>query len=179
VPRYAALLRGINVGGKKKVAMADLRQLLSRLGYTDVRTHLNSGNAVFTSPEDEPATLAGRIENSIDAELGLALRCLVRTGAELRAVIDGNPLSDVATDGSKMVALFLSHAPDAQLLAAHDPTQLAPTQVRLGDRVIYQWCPDGILAAPAVSGFVEKHLKVTVTARNWNTVVKLSALLDG
>jgi uncharacterized protein (DUF1697 family) len=179
VPRYAALLRGINVGGKKKVAMADLRHLLSQLGHTDVRTHLNSGNAVFTSAEDEPTTLAARIENSIEAELGLAVRCLVRTGAELRAVINGNPLSDVATDGSKMLALFLSHAPDPQLLAAHNPTDLAPTQVRLGDRVIYQWCPEGILAAPAVSGFAEKHLKITVTARNWNTVVKLSALLDG
>jgi uncharacterized protein (DUF1697 family) len=179
VTRYAALLRGINVGGNKKILMADLRALLSGLGHADVVTYLQSGNAVFTSPGAQPATLATQIENGIRDELGLAVRCLVRTDEELRAVVDGNPLGDVATDGSKLVAMFLSEAPDPTLLAAHDPTMLAPEETRLGDRVVYQWCPNGILAAPPVGGFVEKHLKVTVTARNWNTVTRLAALTAG
>ena len=88
------------------------------------------------------------------------------------------PLGDVATDGSKLLGLFLSAPPAPELLADHDPVSLAPDQVALGDRVIYQWCPDGVLAAPPVAGFVEKHLGVVVTGRNWNTITKLRALLD-
>jgi uncharacterized protein (DUF1697 family) len=94
-------------------------------------------------------------------------------------VIEGNPLGDLATNGSKLMALFLSTAPDPKLVKAHDPRSLAPDEIRLGDRVIYQWCPDGVLAAPPAGAFAEKHLGVTVTGRNWNTVTKLGALLDG
>lgn len=172
--RYALLIRGINVGRNKRLAMADLRELLMSLGCTDVRTHLNSGNAVFTSATPG---LEARIEDGLAAELGLGVRCIVRSAEEMRTVIDGHPLRDVATDGSKMLALFLSAAPDPGLLVLHDPIALDPTRAVLGDRVIYQWCPDGVLAAPAVSGFVEKNLEVAVTARNWNTVTKLSELL--
>jgi uncharacterized protein (DUF1697 family) len=178
VPRFAVLLRGINVGGKKKVAMADLRELLSGLGYTDVRTHLQSGNAVFTSPSSDSDKLAREIEHVIEARLGLSVRCLIRDRDEMHAVLDGNPLTAVATSGSKLLALFLSTAPEPDLLALHDPRSLASEHVRLGDRVIYQWCPNGVLEAPDVSRFVERNLKVTVTARNWNTVTKLAALID-
>ena len=177
MPRYVALLRGINVGRNKRVAMADLRRLLDGLGYTEVRTLLQSGNAVFTTAASKPEKLARQIEQTIEGDLGLDVKCLVRTGADLRAVIDGNPLGDMATDGAKLLALFLSETPDATLLAAHDPTQLAPKEIQLGDRVIYQWCPDGVLAAPPAGSFAEKHLNVTVTGRNWNTVTKLAALL--
>jgi uncharacterized protein (DUF1697 family) len=176
VGRYVALLRGINVGRNKKIAMSDLRELLSGLGYTDVRTHLQSGNALFTAP-GRGATLSKQIEAAIQKELGMDVRCLIRSGKEMRAVIDANPLADVATNGSRFLALFLSAAPDAKLLKQHDPVDLAPDDVRVGDRVIYQWCPDGILAAPPLSSFVEKHLKVVASARNWNTVTRLGELL--
>jgi uncharacterized protein (DUF1697 family) len=179
VPRYVALLRGINVGGNKKIAMADLRGLLAGLGYTDVRTLLNSGNAVFTSATTEPATLAGEIERGIKDTLGMSVRCVVRTGEEMRSVVEGNPLVGVATDRSRLAVLFLAETPDPTLLAAHDPRELAPADIRLGDHVIYHWCPDGYLAAPDVSGYVQKHWKATVTARNWNTVAKLAELTRG
>jgi uncharacterized protein (DUF1697 family) len=176
VGRYVALLRGINVGRNKKIAMADLRELLSGLGYTDVRTHLQSGNALLTSPAT-PAKLSKQIEAAIQDQLGMDVRCLIRSAKEIRAVIDANPLADVATNGSRFLALFLSAAPDPKLLKEHPPVDLAPDDIRIGDRVIYQWCPDGILAAPPISGFVEKHLKVVATARNWNTVTRLGELL--
>jgi len=179
MPGYAALLRGVNVGGKGKLAMEDLRKLLSALGYAEPRTLLQSGNAVFTSRSAKPEEIARRIERALQEELGMAIRCLVRSAAELRAVIEGNPLQRVATDGSRMLALFLSAAPDAKLLSANDPTQLEPEHIRLGDRVIYQWVPEGFLKAPNVSAFVEKKWKLTVTARNWNTVTKLHAMLAG
>lgn len=161
MPSYVALLRGINVGGNKKIAMADLRELLARLGFAEVRTLLQSGNAVFSSADEAPAALALQIEGAIEERLGLRVRCLVRSGEELRAVIEGNPLGDLASDGSKLMAHFLSETLDPVLLSVHDPTSLAPGQIVLGDRVIYQWCPDGLLAAPAAGEFAQKHLKVT------------------
>lgn len=174
---YAALIRGINVGGKKKLAMADLRAVLSAIGLHDVRTHLNSGNAVFTSVATNSPELAELIERAVAAELGLSIRCLIRSAAELRSVIGDNPFAEHAAEGSKLVANFLFAAPDPPLLDAHDPRELDPDTIVLGDRVIYQWCPGGILAAPPVGSFVEKHLGVTVTARNWNTVTKLAAVV--
>jgi uncharacterized protein (DUF1697 family) len=84
--------------------MADLRDLLSGLGYGDVRTHLQSGNAMFTSRSGRPEKLAGEIEDGIKANLGLSVRCLVRSGDELSAVLAGNPFQKVAAGGSKLFA---------------------------------------------------------------------------
>jgi uncharacterized protein (DUF1697 family) len=172
------LLKGINVGGKKKVPMADLRALLAKQGFTDVATLLQSGNAVFEAPRTKPEKLAAQLERAITGEFGMEVRCLIRTGDELGAVIAGNPLADVADNGSKLLVMFLSEPLDPAQLAENDPTELDPVTIRLGDRVIYQWCPNGILEAPNVAGFVEKRFKIIVTGRNWNTVTKLGALLD-
>jgi uncharacterized protein (DUF1697 family) len=172
------LLKGINVGGNKKIGMTELRTLLADLGFADVRTLLQSGNAVVTADDTDPELVAATIERGIADAFGMAVGCLVRTGAELRAVIDAHPLADVADNGSRMMALFLSGVPDPALLAEHDPLALDPDRTGMGDRVIYQWCPDGILQAPEVGTFVERRLKVIVTGRNWNTVEKLAAALD-
>jgi uncharacterized protein (DUF1697 family) len=175
--RYAALLRGINLGSRNRIPMADLRALLSGMGLADVRTHLQSGNVVFDSGTG-PEPLRSRIETAIRQQFGFEVACLVRTRDELRGVIEGNPLADVATNGSRLMALFLSEAPDPELLARNNPVTLDPEGVRIGRRVIYQWCPNGLMAAPPVGAFVEKHLKLTVTARNWNTVTKLGSMMD-
>jgi uncharacterized protein (DUF1697 family) len=177
LPKYVALLRGINVGRNKRVTMEDLREILGRLGHVDVKTYLNSGNVIFTSRREHAHELASEIEHALDDTLGMFVRCVIRTDAELSAVIEGNTLIDATTDGSRMLALFLSEQPDAAMLTAHDPTALAADHIRVGERMVYQWCPDGILAAPNVSAFLEKHWKVVVTARNWNTVTKLAAAL--
>lgn len=174
--RYVALLRGINLGSRNRIPMADLRALLSGLGLADVRTHLQSGNAIFGSNE-APDPLRRRIEDAITEKFGLRVACLLRTHDELRAVIAANPLADIADNGSRFMALFLSETPAPALLARNDPVTLDPDRVRVGDRVIYQWCPNGFRDAPAVGAYVEKHLNVIVTARNWNTVTKLADLL--
>lgn len=177
--KYVALLRGINVGPAKRIAMAGLRDLFAELGFTDIRTYLQSGNIVFSAPDRTPDVLANQIETAIERELRLAVACLVRTSDELRSVIGGNPFRGKITDGSKMMVLFLSKAPTGKLRAVHDPSKLSPDEIRLRERVIYQWCPEGLLAAPDVSAFVMKHWKVAVTVRNWNTVQKLAELLAG
>lgn len=174
MPRFAVLLRGINVGTAKRIAMADLRALLEELGFSDVRTHLNSGNATVAGPDGDHAP---RIEDALRERFGFDVAVIVLTADQLHAIVEGHPFADVATNGSRMMAHVLSAAPDPALLAAHDPVEADPGRAALGERVLYQWCPDGILAAPPVGGLAEKHLGVTVTARNWNTITKLDSLL--
>ncbi|GGM51596.1 hypothetical protein GCM10012275_23080 [Longimycelium tulufanense] len=176
--RYALLLRGINVGGRTKVPMAELRQLLSGLGYAGVATLLQSGNAVVEC-DHGPGELVAEVERAIGDRFGMAVPCLVRTEEQLRGVIEGNPLATVHDDGAKLLALFLSEAPDPELLRHNDPTRLDANHIRVGERVIYQWCPDGARNAPDVRRFVEQNLKVSVTARNWNTVCRLREMLAG
>jgi uncharacterized protein (DUF1697 family) len=175
--RYVVLLRGVNVGKAKRIAMADLRAMLTDLGYTAVRTVLNSGNAVVTGADSDPDEHAAAVHAAIADRIGIDVRCLVLTGERLRAIVEGHPFADIADNGSRMFAHIMSAAPDPALLAGHDPVALDPHRARLGDRVIYQWCPDGLLAAPPVAAFAEQHLGVSVTARNWNTITKLLDLV--
>jgi uncharacterized protein (DUF1697 family) len=158
--------------------MADLRALLSGLGYEDVRTHLNSGNAVVSARRTSPDRVAAKVQKALAEQHGLEAGCVARTGEELHAVIAGHPWPDTATDGSKMLAHFLSADPDPALLEAHDPRSLDPERIALGERVMYQWCPGGVIAAPMAAAWLEKHTGVVATGRNWNTVTKLAALLD-
>ncbi|WP_018683519.1 DUF1697 domain-containing protein [Actinokineospora enzanensis] len=173
---YIALLRGVNVGGRAKIAMADLRAVLTGLGCGDVRTLLQSGNAVFTAPEVDPAELESTIEAALAAELGLTTRCLIRTGDEMRAVVAANPLADIADNGSKFAIAFLATEPDPALAAEHDPVTVDPDNIRVGDRVIYQWCPDGLSKPPFLGPFLERKWKIAATVRNWNTTTKLAAM---
>ncbi|GAA0933060.1 DUF1697 domain-containing protein [Pseudonocardia zijingensis] len=177
MPRYAVLLRGINVGRAKRVAMADLRAVLQDVGYTDVRTLLNSGNVVLTGEEADPAEHAGRIEEAIRERFGMDVRCAVLTAAELQAVVAGHPFADVADNGSRMMAFVYVRPVDPALVAGHPPVPQDPDRARVGDRAVYQWCPDGLMAAPDLSPYIRDHLRADVTARNWNTITKLAALL--
>jgi uncharacterized protein (DUF1697 family) len=180
MPAYAVLLKGVNVGRAKRIGMPELRDVLTGMGLRNVRTVLQSGNAVFTTARTDPAEIADLIEHAIADKFGMTVRCLVRTAAELRAVVNGHPLADLVTNGSRMLVLFLSEALSTQALAVDDPVTLDPHRIRVGaDRVIYQWCPDGISNAPDASSYLEKAHKITVTGRNWNTVVKLDTLLAG
>lgn len=176
--RYVVLLRGVNVGRAKRIAMADLRALLSDLGYEDVRTHLNSGNAVVSATRTSPERVATRVQRALADRHGLEVGCVARSGDQLRATIAGLPWPERATAGAKLLAHFLSADPDPALLEAHDPRSLDPGRIALGERVMYQWCPDGVLAAPPASAWLEKHTGVVATGRNWNTVTKLAAMLD-
>lgn len=177
--RYVVLLRGVNVGQAKRIAMADLRALLSELGYRDVRTHLNSGNAVLTASRTTPEAVATRVHRGLAERRDLEVGCLALRAEDVRAVVEGLPWPDLAAEGSRLLAHFLSADPDPGLLTEHDPRSLDPDTIALGERVVYQWCPDGVLAAPNPGAVLEKHGGLTVTARNWNTVVRLAALASG
>jgi uncharacterized protein (DUF1697 family) len=177
VPRYAVLLRGINVGRAKRVAMAELRALLEDAGYTAVRTHLNSGNVVLTGEEADPAEHAARIEEAVRERLAMDVRCAVLTADELRDIVDGHPFTGVADNGSRMMAYVYVRPVDSALVAGQPQVPQDPERARVGDRAVYQWCPDGLMAAPDVGPYIKEHLRTDVTARNWNTITKLAELL--
>jgi len=173
--RQVALIRGINVGRAKRIAMADLRATLERLGYRDVRTLLNSGNVVFTGGRGTPAAAATRIEKAIESELGVSARVTVLTAAELATAIAENPLRQAADSPSRFLLAVVRDPADRGKLEPLAKRDWKPEAVALGTRVAYLWCADGILAS-ALGAAVGKALGDGVTARNWTTMLKLSAL---
>ncbi len=171
-----ALLRGINVGTAKRVAMADLRELVAALGYTSVRTLLNSGNVVFNVPPKMKGDAAAQIQAGLAAKLGVAARVLVITDERLRAIVAENPLRAVADNPSRFLVGFV-----------HDPSELAklaplikqtwlPDAFAVGSGAAYLWCAQGILENPMLAA-AHKLLGQSMTTRNWATVGKLHALL--
>jgi uncharacterized protein (DUF1697 family) len=176
--RYAALLRGINVGGHKKVPMAGLRTLLSDLGYTDVATHLQSGNAVISS-EQPAAALEHDIAAAIEDQLKVSCVVLIRTAAELAATVSKNPLGGAPENPSRYFVAFLSAAPDQDKAAALARVSVDPDRLWLHGREAYLWCPGGAADTKLTGAMLEKQLGVRATARNWNTVTRLASLTAG
>lgn len=175
--RYIALLRGINVGAHKRVAMADLRTLMGGLGYDDVQTLLQSGNAVFAT-DGPPEQVAPDLEQKIAAELGVETKVVVRTRDELASVVKRDPLGDVAGDPKRYQVSFLSAEPKPEVARELAALDFAPEQCVLSGREIYAWHPDGIHTSKLAKQLSDRRLGVTATARNWNTVVKLLAMMD-
>jgi uncharacterized protein (DUF1697 family) len=174
--RYAALLRGINVGGRKKLPMATLRKLLQDLGYTDVITHLQSGNAVFSSPEQPPHTLAHAIAERITGELAMDVKVVIRTGSQLADVVSRSPLPAGPENPSRFFVAFLSAAPEPPATAAVESMSFDPDQIWISGAEAFLWCPAGAGDTKLTNNFLEKRLGVTATSRNWNTVRKLAEL---
>lgn len=177
--KYVALLRAVNVGGRNKIAMTRLRELLEGLGYGEVRTHLQSGNAVFTADGSSPERVAKEVEGSLAEEVGLVAKVLVRTRGELARVVADNPLLDVASDHARLLVTFLSHAPDREALDELAPADFEPDVFAVGEREIYVWYPEGVRATKLSNVFWEKRLDVVATGRNWNTVTRLLELAGG
>jgi uncharacterized protein (DUF1697 family) len=183
--RYAALLRGVNIGGKK-LAMADLRGLLTGLGLSDVSTLLQSGNAVFTATEPDPGRLAAQIEAALAAELGLMSRVLLRDHAELALVVEENPFPSAEEEPAKHLVQFLFtplSPADRAVIEEFDAEPFAPEQFRVGAGVIYFRFPNGIgrnvMDAPFTKHLTAnfaKPVRPVMTGRNWNTVRKLRDL---
>ncbi|WP_327049485.1 DUF1697 domain-containing protein [Microbispora sp. NBC_01189] len=170
--RYVALLRGINVNPATAVAMADLKALLEGLGHGNVRTHLRSGNALFTADGDsEP--IAAAIERGLQEELGLSTTVILRTAEQLRGVVERNPLE--VRDPARFAVVFLARPPDREGLASIDRAAYAPEEMRVGERELYVYFPDG-LRRPKLPPLVEKHSAGPATMRNWNTVTRLLTL---
>ncbi|SCL20550.1 Uncharacterized conserved protein, DUF1697 family [Micromonospora rhizosphaerae] len=171
--RYVALLRGVNVGATR-IAMADLRRLVTDLGHEDVRTYLQSGNVVFTSTTRDTATLAKGIEQAIADELGLTVPVLVRSGAELAAVADASPYADKQDDPTRLLVAFLSAAPAKARLAELTVPAGENIEYTVAGREIHLHFPDGGYGRTKFTNtYLEKKLGVVATTRNWKSVQAL------
>lgn len=175
VRRRVALIRGINVGRAKRVAMADLRAVVADLGYLDVRTLLNSGNLVFTVPGRARGDPAARIEQAIATRLGVSARVTVLTATELATVVADNPLPRVATDPSRLLVTVLIDPTDRARLEPLARQDWRPEAMALGARVAYLWCPGGMVESRLAQA-IGKTLGDAATTRNWATMTKLHAL---
>ncbi|GGT42250.1 DUF1697 domain-containing protein [Streptomyces chromofuscus] len=175
---YAALLRGINVGGSKKVPMADLRALMEGLGHTSVRTYLQSGQAVFTSGHGDEESLAAGLTQAIGQRFGFDVDVIVRDHAYLKAVADDCPFPAAELEAKQLHATYFSAPVEAERFAEVDRTAFLPEEFRLGDRVLYLYAPDGLGRSKLAEYLARPRLTkgLIATTRNWNTVVKLADL---
>lgn len=174
--RQVALIRGINVGRAKRVAMADLRALMEGLGYRDSRTLLNSGNIVFTAGRGDPSRIGARIQGAMSAELGVSARVTVLSAADFSTVVRENPLIEVADDPAHLLVAFFSEPAGRIQLKPLVRQDWKPEVFALGTRAAYLWCPPGVLESRLPEA-VGRVLGEATTTRNWATVTKLHALL--
>lgn len=172
---HVALLRGINVGKAKRVAMADLKALVAALGYRHVRTLLNSGNVVFAVPRAVTGDPAARIEQAIARKLGFTSRVTVLDAAELAAVVRENPLGKVASNPSLLLVTVITEPKDRAKLAPLAKQDWGAEALAVGRRVAWLWCPGGQIDSPLAKA-VFKVLGDGATTRNWATILKLHDL---
>jgi uncharacterized protein (DUF1697 family) len=174
---YAALLRGINVVGKKMIKMEELRLLCGSLGLDQAQTLLQSGNVVFRSVEKDREKLAKRIEGGIQKKFKLDVRVVVRTSADLRRVIQGNPFKSGETPNlSWLLVMFLGAQPESRAFADLRGYYKGPEEFHLiGEELYIHYC-NGVGQSKLTNDLIQRKLQVTGTARNWNTVQKLLEL---
>ena len=174
---YISLLRAVNLAGHNKVGMADLRDLLVRLGMQDVRSLLQSGNLVFRRDARTTAQLEGLLEVAAVKRLDLETDFFVRTVDDWKAIIASNPFREEAErDPSHLLVMFLKEAPDREDLTALQKSITGREVVRAKGRHVYAVYPDGIGRSRLTTALIERKLGARGTGRNWNTVLKLGAL---
>lgn len=176
--RAVALLRGINVGKAKRVAMADLRALVEGLGYRDVATLLASGNVAFTAAGGTAIDAARRIEAAIEKRLKITSRVVGFSADELAAIVEGNPFAKIATEPSRLLVALWNDPAVPKRLAEIARTAPAEERFEVTARAAYLWCPEGILKS-AVGEALLVRAGDGVTTRNVATLGKLLALVRG
>lgn len=176
MPRYVALFRGINVGKAKRIAMADLRAILESLGYGDVATLLNSGNAIFTARSAPAGKLAASIRAAVAKRLEIDAHVVVKSADDVAAIVAGNALTKISGDASRMLVALTNDVGDLTAARVHARADFGRERVHVGKHAAYVWCADGILESPALDS-VLASLGKGVTTRNWATLGKIEALM--
>jgi uncharacterized protein (DUF1697 family) len=178
VTRLVVLLKGINLGSRRRIPMADLRTALEEAGFEEVRTHLQSGNVVLSSG-DRPPAVSRAIEAAIRERFGMDVDVVVRTADELAAVVAADPLGDVADDPAKHLVAFLSAKPDRAALRELERQDFGAERLAAGPRELHAWCPGGIQRSGLMAALGRSELAPVVTVRNWRTVTRLLDLAQG
>lgn len=173
-----ALLRGINVGGRNKLPMTDLRDLFTEAGCRDVRTYIQSGNVIFTAEPDVLAKLPALIPTQIAARFGYPAPVVLRTAEQLGAVIRHNPFIADGTAEQDLHVLFLAGRPPAGSVGKLDPDRSPPDAFAVRDQEIYLRLPNGAGRTKLTNGYFDSKLATTSTGRNWRTVTTLFDLMN-
>lgn len=177
MPNYIALLRGINVGGHNKVAMADLRELVASLGFAGATTWLQSGNLIFNGGRKTSTVLETLLERETAKRLGVTVDYVIRNTAELAKVVAANPFpKEAESDPSHHVVVFLKTAVAAKEVKELQDSIQGQEVVRGEGKHVYIIYPAGIGTSKVTGTLIERKLGTRGTARNWNTVLKLLAL---
>ena len=174
--RVAVLLRGVNVGRAKRISSAQLVEVVESTGASDVRTLLNSGNAVCTSSRS-PASLASAVTAGIEEMLGFSAATVVRTKSDIATVLVRDPLAHVATDPSRYLVMFLDAPPDPEMVTRLRSVDVGDEQWVVEGSELYAWLPPGVADSRLFAQLAKNALGVVGTARNWSTVTKLGDLL--
>ena len=176
--RKIALLRGINVGGRNKVPMAELRELVAEPEFGAVATYIQSGDIVFTSDLDEPEVVAA-LDAGIEQRFGFFVPVVVRTASQLAAVAREHPLASPDSDGRLLMVAFLDRVPDVHIDDVIDAEDHHPDRFVAHGREVYLEYPDGSARSRLNHALLERRLRVRATVRNWSTVTKLVNLSVG
>lgn len=174
--RYVALLRGINVGGHRRIPMADLRRVVESVGHADVVTYIQSGNVVFDSAKRDARAVANELEVALLDAFGFGVEVVVRSAAEMADIVAGNPF-----------VARRAHTKDLYVAFARDPIEgdpsidrsFAPDEYSVARYVVYMHTPAGYGNTKLSASVLKKVAGSSVTARNWNTTTKLAELAGG
>jgi uncharacterized protein (DUF1697 family) len=172
--RVAALLRGVNIGPNRRIAMPALRAIVEGLGHTEVETYLQSGNVVFAPKPRAPKHLAGSLTAAIADATGQDVPVVTRTGAELRKIVSASPYP--VDDSTRVVVAFLAEPVDLGELALGDLSAYVPDELSLVGREIYVSVPNGQGRSKLMEALTKRRLATTLTVRNWRTVTALAEL---
>jgi uncharacterized protein (DUF1697 family) len=175
IERYLVMPRGINVGTRNRVPMAQLRSKLADEGYAGVATVLQSGNVVVSTESDRPDEVAGAMQRLLSDEFDVDVPCVVRTANQVRGVLERNPLQEIVSDPSRYLVNFLSKEPDPEVVGALLEEDHSPEAIAIEGSEAYVWTPDGVKAMTLSYAYLEKRFGVVATARNWNTLEKIVA----
>lgn len=174
---WIALLRGVNVGGKKIVPMADLRAMVESLGLGDPRTLLQSGNVCFRSRGGDRRQIAAALESATRKRFGFEVTYVLRSATEWRAIVAANPFpAEAASDPGRLLMFALTAAPDGAAIAALEANVPGDERLRVIGAELYAHYPSGIGTSKLDNARIDRHLQVVSTGRNWNTVLKLATL---
>ncbi|HWD24121.1 MAG TPA: DUF1697 domain-containing protein [Acidimicrobiales bacterium] len=167
---YVALLRGVNVGGKHPLPMATLKRVFGDAGFDDIQTFIQSGNVLFSSPEEPEAPA---LESALERECGFAIPIVIRTATTLGSIAASNPFADL--DQTKLHVAFMAEKPSSQAVDACDAARFLPERFAFAGSDLYLFLPHG-MARTKLPRYLARQVGVEMTVRNWNTVVALASM---
>lgn len=178
--KYISLLRGINVSGKNKIKMDELKSLYEHIGFEDVSTYIQSGNVIFTTDIKNKNELCKTIEVAIKEKYKFHVPVVLRTKSEILNIIKSCPFGsvDIENEGSKILVTLLSSLPAKDSLENITKFVADTEKLVLKDKEVYLYCPNGYGKSKLSNNFLEKKLGVSATTRNWKSLCKISDLLN-